>query len=215
MSAAELLVRPPIAAVAFQSCRIDPLPASWPLLPVLVWFRTPEPAGAAAHDRAAASGLARQMLRQHAGPAMVAQLLQQPRHLRGAQSVSVSHDSHVSLLAWCGVGAVGVDVVALGSLAHAGPQELVATAKLYLGPCVASSVAAEPHAKAAQHAFAMHWACMEARLKCLGLELDEWGPARAQKLASVDSVHVNAVDGYGKASRQWVGCVAWSAQGRR
>jgi hypothetical protein len=196
-----------------QVCGTDPLPAAWPQLQVRALFRPPgftlTPALTPALARAAASDSVRQWLHEQAGPALAADALQRPRHLRGAQAVSISHDANVSLVAWCTAGAVGIDLVLLDSLAQASVQELVATARLYLGPEAAQDVAEEEQFSAAKTCFALHWASMEARLKCLGLALDEWCSARAQSLAPVGSVRVQALDASGQPCTRWVGCVAW------
>jgi 4'-phosphopantetheinyl transferase len=192
-----------------QACSTGAMPSAWPGVRVLALFRTPEPEMAKALGRADARRLARQVLQEHAGQALATPCLELPRHHRGAQRVSISHDANLSLLAWCAVGTVGVDLVTLDSLAHASPQELVSTAQLYLGPEAAESVAAAAQASEARTRFAIRWADMEAKLKCLGLELDEWHPARARSLEAINSVPVQAVDANGQACTRWVGCVAW------
>jgi phosphopantetheinyl transferase (holo-ACP synthase) len=207
-----LIVKPappldPLAAV--QPCSADVWPASWPTVQLLALFQQPTPGLGPAQARATASLHARQVLHQRAGPAMAERLLQGPRHLRGAQPVSVSHDAALSMLAWCAVGVVGVDLVVLDSLARSSQAELANTASLYLGPEVANAVASQANSNAAQACFAMHWASLEARLKCLGLALDEWCPTRAQTLALVDCVRVNVVDAAGRPGAQAVACVAW------
>lgn len=50
---------------------------------------------------------------------------------------------------------------------------------------------------------------MEARLKCLGLALDEWQPARATRLATTGCAPVRAVGPAAGQKCDWVGSVAW------
>ncbi len=195
-----------------QPCYTDALPEAWPSLQVLVLYRAYEPHATEALRRAAARRLARQTLRDWAGDGSVAQLLDVHSPGRGAQFVSISHEPTVSLLAWCCAGALGVDLVCSDSLARVDLQELLATAELYLGPDAAESVAAAAHLSAARTRFAILWARMEAQLKCLGMELDEWRPARARILAGVGSVRVKPVDASGQPCAHWVGCIAWRAQ---
>lgn len=216
MSAVRSLTTQPVATAAckavVQRCNTEALPKAWPSLQVLALFRASEPQATEALGRAAARRLTRQVFREQVGDGPVAQSLDLPGHVRGAQSQSISHEATISLLAWCSAGAIGVDLVTLDSLACACQDELVATAKLYLGHDAAKGVAAAAHASEARTCFAVLWASMEAKLKCLGMELDEWHRTRAQILASVSSVRVNAVDASGKACADWVGSVAWRAE---
>ncbi len=198
-------------AVIVHACGTEALPPHWPRLQVLAIFHRPAPAATPGQARAAAQQLAREVLRENAGADLAARGLDLPRPRRGGQAVSVSHEAAVSLLAWSeqAAGAVGVDVVALDSLAHASPQALVDTAGLYLGPDAAREVAAAPQPDDARLCFARHWASLEARLKCLGLELDEWRPARARSLDGVGCVQVGAIGPGGQPCRRWTACVAW------
>lgn len=159
--------------------------------------------------RQAARRLARQLVVERFGAGAAGLWLQGPSATRGARAVSFSHEAGVSLVAWCPSGTVGVDLVDLDSLALASPQELAATAALYLRPQASAEVAAATTAGEARRRFALRWAGQEARLKCLGLELDEWQPALARSLVSAGVVQVTVVDQDGSASRPWIGCVAW------
>ena len=200
-----------MSAAAVHDCSTAPTPAGWPPLQVLVLFAPPKPGATPALARAAAQGLAREVLRQRVVAAAAMHGLRLPPAARGAQCVSLSHAVGATLMAWCLRGAVGVDLVDLEGLALASQQELVATAALYLGPNGATSVAAAPHAGEARIRFALRWAGLEARLKCLGLELGEWQPALDSTLGGTDAVQVRVKDGTGQVSRRWIGCVAWRA----
>ncbi len=190
-------------------CSTDPAPAGWPPLQVLVLFPTREPGAAPAFQRAAARRFARRVLLQRAGAATATRWLGLPRGARGAQGVSFSHEADASLLAWCPTGEIGVDLVDLDSLALASPRELVATAALYLGPDWASEVAARTLASGSHIHFALGWASLEARLKCLGMGLDEWQPARDQRLSKTGVVKIRVMECDGQTSKRWIGCVAW------
>lgn len=194
-----------------RPCRIDAPPAGWPPLQLLALFPRPVHGAPDAVRRETLRRLVRQVLQERAGQALAAGLLELPRDRRGAQAVSISHGARLSLLAWCPSGTVGVDLVELDSLAQAIPPELVATAALYLGPDAAAQVAAAAHAGQARTRFAVAWAGMEARLKCLGLALDEWQPERARSLANVHQAAVRALDADGLACTGWVGSIAWRA----
>jgi 4'-phosphopantetheinyl transferase len=58
-----------------------------------------------------------------------------------------------------------------------------AVARDYLGPRVADALQQTPPADRPA-AFAQAWCQLEARLKCAGLGLAEWHPARDQRLAA-------------------------------
>ncbi|MEO8278283.1 MAG: 4'-phosphopantetheinyl transferase superfamily protein [Ideonella sp.] len=204
-----------MTAAEVHDCSIDTPPAGWPPLQVLALFPPIQPGAAPALVRASAQGMARQVLMQRAGAETPAQWQELPRAARGARSVSFSHEAGASLLAWCATGAIGVDLVDLDSLALASQQELAATAALYLGPIEAAAVAAAPQASEARLRFAVGWASLEARLKCLGLELDEWQSARADSLDSTAVVQVFVPDRDAQISGRWIGCAAWWADPQR
>ncbi len=204
-AALPVLVLP--AGVVVSPCRPVGAPADWPELHLRVLQHGLDCAQAL--DRDHARRLARQLLAAQAGAEPAARLLALPPQQRGGQPASLAHDTGVTLLAWCGAGAVGVDVVALASLADASVEELQASAALYLGPAVADVVAAAPDTRAARRLLAGHWAVMEARLKCLGLALDEWQPAREVLLASIAWAPVLATNLEARQTSDWIGCVAW------
>ncbi|MDP3538040.1 MAG: 4'-phosphopantetheinyl transferase superfamily protein [Azonexus sp.] len=93
--------------------------------------------------------------------------------------ISVSHEPGLSLAAINLAGPVGIDLLRVGvPLA-----EIDALARDYLGPTEAIAIASTPLAQR-QMAFALAWARLEARLKCLALPLIEWTPALAEQLAT-------------------------------
>jgi phosphopantetheinyl transferase (holo-ACP synthase) len=198
-------------AAQVQDCSMGVLPAGWPPLQVLALFPPRQPGAAPDLARQAARRLARQLVLERFGVEAPGLPLQAPRATCGARTVSFSHEAGVSLLAWCPSGTVGIDLVGLDSLALASPQELAATAALYLGPQACAEVAAATTAGEARRRFALRWAGHEARLKCLGLELDEWRPALARWLGAAGVVQVTVADQDGSASGTWIGCVAWRA----
>lgn len=194
-----------------QPCASASPPAHWPPLQLRVLYPPRQPGAAPAQQRLAAQDLARQVLRQQLGADQTAQWLGLPRAARGAQALSLSHEPGASLLAWCPSGAIGVDIVDLDSLAQACPHELADTAALYLGPDAAAAVAALPVASDARSCFARHWTRLEARLKCLGRELDEWQPARAAALSRTAAVPVHVPGRDGRLCTRWIASVAWRA----
>jgi 4'-phosphopantetheinyl transferase len=198
-------------AAQVQACHTGVLPAGWPALQVLALFPPRHPSAVPELARQAARSLVRQLVTERFGVEVPGLSLQGPRATRGARAVSFSHEAGVSLVAWCPNGKVGIDLVDLDSLALASQQELVATAALYLGPQASAEVAAATTAGAARQRFALRWAGLEARLKCLGLELDEWQPARARNLGSTGVVQVSLEGPGSPALRSWVGCVAWAS----
>lgn len=204
-----LAVSCPVGAAVVYNCRTDTPPASWPPVQVLALFPPQQLGSVPALERSAQRRLARQVMLRQFGAAAASHWLQLPREARGARRVSLSHEPGASLLAWCPSGAIGVDLVDLDHLAMASQQDLTATAALYLGPDGAAAVAAAPLACEARLAFALRWSSLEAKLKCLGLELDEWQPEVDIKLGDFGVVPVCVVDRDGQASRRWIGCVAW------
>lgn len=111
-------------------------------------------------------------------PGQALRLLQQNSPI----GISVSHEAGLSLLAINFSGPVGVDLMQL-------PEDLdwlthiPALASDYLGPQSARQLAAlAPEAQASS--FAAAWTRHEARLKCLGLGLQEWQPALEEDLSN-------------------------------
>lgn len=224
----------PQAAPAHQAwaAQLVGAPAGWPPIQLRLVWRPPRAGGPAippAADRDEARALVRQLLRQHAGPALAHRLDARPADQRGGQPVSVSHDGRLSLIAWCHTGRLGVDLVDLASLADARPGELQDTARCYLGPDAAQALglatnaptatgrgSADPAAQHTPHAlrlrFAAAWATQEARLKCLGLALDEWSPARSARLDAQPCAEVTVVHALPAAPPwgHWLARLAWS-----
>ncbi|WP_141837317.1 4-phosphopantetheinyl transferase [Herbaspirillum sp. SJZ107] len=92
-------------------------------------------------------------------------------------ALAISHDGELSVAAFrADGGAVGIDVSQVVPVPDWEP-----VARDYLGPAVAAQLAALPFA-ARDAGFARAWSEHEARLKCLGLQLDEWRAERAPVL---------------------------------
>ena len=184
-----------------RACICMAAPPGWPRLQVLA---VPHPDGA--HDadavtRTRARERVREVLAAQAGAGLAAAFVAAPRARRGAGRVSVSHETAVSLLAWCEHGRVGVDVVAPVRLAEMDAAELAATATLFLGPDAARDIGGD------RLRYAHAWARHEARLKCLGLELTEWADLPTGRLNDCEVAEVRLADGADAPT--WVGWVAW------
>lgn len=96
--------------------------------------------------------------------------------------ISVSHEAGLSLLAINFSGPVGVDLMQLPE----DPDWLMqipALASDYLGPQSARQLAVVP-LEMQLSSFAAAWTRHEARLKCLGLGLQEWQPALEEDLSN-------------------------------
>lgn len=105
---------------------------------------------------------------------------QQPRLAADWQglrlSLSLSYGDELAAVGLCPGADIGIDLAAVTAL-----PDWEGVARLYLGPlAVARLVRLEPDARARQ--FTRDWAGMEAASKCLGLALEEWSPARQQRL---------------------------------
>lgn len=105
---------------------------------------------------------------------------QQPRlavDWRGLRlSPSLSYCGELAIVGLCPGADIGIDLTAVTAL-----PDWEGVARLYLGPLAVAQLARlEPDARARQ--FARDWAGMEAASKCLGLALEEWSPARQQRL---------------------------------
>lgn len=109
--------------------------------------------------------------------------------------LSISHDGDVSLATFRFDGAIGVDVMRI-----APTPDQVDVARDYLGPAAAAALAACP-APQRPRAFARAWSEHEARLKCLGLQLEEWRPEQTARLLPIAVRELEVPDGY-------VGCLA-------
>lgn len=104
--------------------------------------------------------------------------------------LAISHDGDVSVAAWRADGAVGIDVMAVTDV-----PDWQAVARDYLGPACADALAALPAASRPQ-AFARAWCAREARLKCLGRPLAEWGAAVDAQLAACPSWALDVPSGF-------------------
>ena len=192
---------------AFWRCRVVAAPPDWPALQVLAVAHPGAPGHA--HGRDAARRRVRQLLLQHAGPAIAAPFLATDGSASGACRASVSHEQGFSLLAWCEQGCIGIDVVGPRSLAGANPEELAITARLYLGADPAEGAARTATPQAASQRFASAWARHEAKLKCLGLVLEEGSAALWVRLADCRTARVALPPSLGcdaAASTAWI---AW------
>ena len=91
-----------------------------------------------------------------------------------SMGLSVSHEVGLSVAALRRSGAVGVDILRIVPAFDWQP-----VARDYLGPLALRRIASQPTPDQPL-AFAREWTRMQARLKCLGLALQEWHPALAQ-----------------------------------
>ena len=114
----------------------------------------------------------------------------------GDIGLSVSHEPGLSLLAINLDGPVGVDLLRVAAL----PNGLDTVASEYLGPDTARALAMLPTERRRQ-AFAVAWTRFEACLKCRALELCEWTPELAGRLAACRVTDLVMPAG-------WVGAVA-------
>lgn len=93
-------------------------------------------------------------------------------------SLSISHENGLSIAAICDkdvegkahkyANGLGIDLLKIQHL-----PDWQAVAALYLGPQISAAIAATALDQQAA-CFALHWAQLEARLKCQGLALSEW-----------------------------------------
>jgi 4'-phosphopantetheinyl transferase len=110
--------------------------------------------------------------------------------------LSVSHEPGLSLLAINLDGPVGVDLARVAEI----PDDIGAVTRDYLGPNTARALGELPSGQR-QYAFAQAWTRFEARLKCQALELREWSPELAERLAACCVADLVLPAG-------WVGAVA-------
>ena len=96
----------------------------------------------------------------------------------GPVHLSISHLPSLSVAAISLRGAVGVDVVAVGTQSL---PDWADVARDYLGP-LATKVLQQTPPNDRPAAFAHAWTALEACLKCLGLGLTEWTPGLAARL---------------------------------
>ncbi|NDP62034.1 4'-phosphopantetheinyl transferase superfamily protein [Polaromonas sp.] len=92
--------------------------------------------------------------------------------------LSVSHEAGLSVAALRHNGPVGVDILRI-----APAFDWQAVAHDYLCPQAIRRIAGQPESEQPL-AFAREWTRLEAGLKCLGLALQEWSPALAERLES-------------------------------
>ncbi|MEG1455318.1 MAG: 4'-phosphopantetheinyl transferase superfamily protein, partial [Comamonas sp.] len=93
-------------------------------------------------------------------------------------------------IALCPGARVGIDVTEIAPM-----PDWAAVAKSYLGPAALARLAPADGA-ARDKAFALAWAELEARGKCLGLGLQEWSAARHARLqAPAIEVITGVLDG--------------------
>ncbi|MGE5320560.1 MAG: 4'-phosphopantetheinyl transferase family protein [Hyphomicrobiaceae bacterium] len=93
-------------------------------------------------------------------------------------SISLSYAGGAALIGLCPGARIGVDLTEIVPMPDRGR-----VARLYLGPDAALRLAKMNRSDSAKN-FALAWAEMEARSKCLGLGLQEWTPTRQQRLYS-------------------------------
>lgn len=201
-------------------CRVVAPPADWPVLHVLaVVHPCTAPGGtgaAAATEREAARRRVRELLQQHAGPAVAAPVLDAAGRACGGGRVSFSHEPGYSLLAWCEHGRIGIDAVGPRGLAGASTKELAQVACLYLGADPARRADRPPSAGTGRchrdrFLYARAWARHEARLKCLGLDLAETSATLQALLADCRAARVAlpaALSGTAGRPAAWL---AWRA----
>ena len=92
--------------------------------------------------------------------------------------LSASHEAGLSVAAIRRHGPVGIDIMRLPPAFDWQPA-----ARDYLGPQALHRIAGQPEHEQLQ-AFAREWTRLEAGLKCLGIGLQEWSQALAQRLES-------------------------------
>ena len=91
-------------------------------------------------------------------------------------AISMSYSQDLALIALCAGAGIGVDVTEMAPM-----PDWAQVARLYLGPEAVARLAALDIV-ARDKMFALAWAELEARGKCLGLGLQEWSSARQQRL---------------------------------
>ncbi|MBC3875396.1 4'-phosphopantetheinyl transferase superfamily protein [Undibacterium flavidum] len=99
-------------------------------------------------------------------------------------SLSIAHEDKYAMAAIGGI--LGASRIGLDLVKVASPFEWIDTANLYLGNVTSKSILAKPSEQQFDH-FLQAWASHEARLKCLGLGLQEWSEKLEQRLYSVRS----------------------------
>lgn len=105
-------------------------------------------------------------------------------------ALAISHDGDISIAAYSVSGAVGIDVASIVPV-----PDWRMVARDYLGPTTATALAALPDS-ARDAAFADAWSAHEARLKCLGLQLQEWSEQLAPALDACRCFPLSLPSGY-------------------
>jgi 4'-phosphopantetheinyl transferase len=193
---------------------------------------TPCLAGPPEHTRGAARRLARQALAE----ALAQALACEPRHIQitdqrgqapralwhaqaprdarraallAATGLSISHAPGCSLIAWHADGAVGVDLQPTDAANALPLEEMQRIAALYLGPEVCRALHAD-----GPTVFSDRWAAHEARLKCLGVALQEWSPALQARMQACATRALRRPDTLAGSPR-WSAAVAWRRRADR
>lgn len=106
-------------------------------------------------------------------------------------AISMSYSQDLALIALCAGAGIGVDVTEMAPM-----PDWAQVARLYLGPEAVARLAALDIV-ARDKMFALAWAELEARGKCLGLGLQEWSSARQQRLQQPSiEVSTGELDGF-------------------
>ncbi len=92
--------------------------------------------------------------------------------------LSITHEDKYAMAAISSAGQIGIDIVKMTSFFDWKP-----TANLYLGEAAAREIESSRIDQQFQF-FLQAWAIHEARLKCLGLSLQEWSEELEQQLSS-------------------------------
>ena len=119
-----------------------------------------------------------------------------PGHGIGGIGLSASHEAGLSVAVIRQGGPVGIDIMRLAPAFDWQP-----VARDYLGPQALQRIASQSEPDQPQ-AFAREWTRLEAGLKCLGIGLQEWNPALAQRLESCRVIALDLPAGL-------CGAVAW------
>lgn len=121
-----------------------------------------------------------------AAPWAVAALDAAPRRI----PLAISHDRGISVAAYAFHGAVGIDIASILPVPDWEP-----VARDYLGRATLHALAACPDGER-DAAFAHAWTKHEARLKCLGWQLDEWCDEHATALDTCRCFPLSLPDGH-------------------
>jgi len=117
-----------------------------------------------------------------------------PNNAGKTLGISISHEPGLSLLAINLHGPIGIDLMQCPE-APPWQAEIPQLARDYLGPDTARELATlPPQAQALR--FAEYWTQQEARLKCLGLGLEEWSAPRQQQFAGLEGYYLALPAGY-------------------